>query len=369
MKLSIVSRHLPEPEGTASGRALWAVCVGLLREGHQVEVCSWWPDQPTGPLPPWCAWRPLAPEPWRRTKARAVVRPRWDVARIDWEPAAGAVAVADDSLSFPAVAHARPAVLTQHHLSTLDTAALGRRTPADRQDIRAQRRNARAADVVLAYSERVAWALGVPAVPVPIAYEPPAEALPPVAAPVAALVANWDWPPNRAALGHLLAAWPLVRRRVPGAELLLAGRHFERAGIGTVPGVHTLGPVARSVDVLSRAAVLAFPCPASSGPKMKVLEALALGLAVVTTPSGAEGVAAAPGEGLVVAPPGRFADALAAALSDEAARATVAARGREALIRHHSPVPAARARVAALSAALHSGGSTSSPLGTSPLGV
>lgn len=369
MKLAIVSRHLPEPEGTASGRALWAVCLGLIREGHQVEVCSWWPDPPPGQLPPWCLWRPVPPEAWVRTKARALVRPRWDVTRIDWEPPADAVAVADDSLSFPAVARSRPSVLTQHHLSTLDAAALGRRTPGDHQDIRAQRRNSRAADLVLAYSERVAWALGAPALPIPIAYEPPPEPIPPAAAPVAALVANWDWPPNRAALGRLLQAWPLVRDRVPGAELLLAGRNFERAGIGTLPGVQALGPVGRSVDVLSRAAVLAFPCPPSSGPKMKVLEALALGLPVVTTPAGAEGVAADPGDGLIVAPPARFADALAAALVDDAARARLGARGREALLLHHAPVPAARARVAALSAGLHSGGFTSSPLGTSPLGV
>jgi glycosyltransferase involved in cell wall biosynthesis len=275
--------------------------------------------------------------------------------------------VADDSLSFPAVRNAHPSVLTQHHLTRLDCAATGRTEPADRQDIRAQRRNARDADVVLAYSERVAWALGVPALPVPIAYDPPGEALDPIEAPVAALVANWAWSPNRVALRHLLESWPLVKESVPTARLLLAGRHFDRTGIGTVPGVEAVGTVDRSIDVLARAAVLAFPCPASSAPKMKVLEALGLGLPVVTTPGGVEGVAVAPGEGVVVSPPDGFARALATTLADADGRTVMASAGRRAVLERHAPRPAARARVAALAWAL--GSRASSPLDRSSVEV
>jgi glycosyltransferase involved in cell wall biosynthesis len=349
---SIVSRHLPEEEGTASGRALWALCRGLLADGHTVDVCSWWPTRPEGDLPPWCRWQPVPPEPWLATKARALARPRWDVARIDWEPRPGAVAVADDSLSYPAVAGARPSVLTQHFLTGLDAAAVsgGRLSARDRQDIRAQRRNARRADVVLAYSERVAGALGGGAVPVPIAYQPALRPVDPVYAPVAALVANWDWPPNRAALDRLLRAWPEVRDRVPTARLLLAGRHFELARVGHLPGVEALGPVASSTEVLARASVLAFPCPASSGPKVKVLEALGLGLAVVTTPAGAEGVMAQAGTDLVVTPPDRFPAALAEVLADPGRRRALGAAGRRAVLDHHAPLPAARVRVAAVAA-------------------
>jgi glycosyltransferase involved in cell wall biosynthesis len=248
----------------------------------------------------------------------------------------------------------RPSVLTQHHLARLDCAATGRTELADRQDLRAQRRNARDADVVLAYSERVAWALGVPAIPVPIAYDPPTEPLEPVDAPVGALVADWSWPPNQVALHTLLAAWPDVRELVPGARLLLAGRNFDQTAIGIVPGVEAVGSLDRSIDVLGRAAVLAFPCPASSGPKMKVLEALGLGLPVVTTPGGVEGVLAAPGEGVVVAPPGGFARALAMTLADAGRRAAMAVAGRRAVLERHAPRPAARARVAALAWTQHS---------------
>ena len=352
MDWSIVSRHLPEEDGTASGRALWALCRGLLADGHTVDVCSWWHRPPERDLPPWCRWQAPRPEPLARTKVRAVIRPRWDVARLGWRPRPGALAVADDSLSFPAVAGARPAVLTQHFLTTLDARAVGRRLPRDYQDIRAQARNARRADVVLAYSERVAGGLGRPATVVPIAYEAAPEVPDPVDEPVAALIANWDWPPNRTALAWLLEAWPEVRGRVPAARLLLAGRGFERTGVGSIPGVETIGPVGCSTDVLARAAVLAFPCPASSGPKVKVLEALSLGRPVVTTPAGAEGIMAGTDGGIVVADRDRYAAALAAALADAERRRALGAAGQCTVSDHHAPVPAARARVAAVAAAL-----------------
>lgn len=352
MHLGIVSRHLPEPGGTSSGRILWALCRGLLQDGHRVDVCSWWPQPPEGELPDWCRWRPLRSETRLRARARALVRPRWESILLDWEPPAGALAVADDPLSFPAVHSARPSVLTQHYLTRLDRNAIGYWRRQDYQDLRSERRNARQASIVLAYSDRVARALGVAAHAVPMPYEPPPEPLPVVEAPVAALVANWDWAPNRRALEWLTRCWPDVRRRVPGATLLVAGRNSDQIAHGTPAGVEMLGPVRDSAEVLGQAAVMAFPCPDSSGPKVKVLEALALGLPVVTTPAGAEGLVVADGRDIALASIDDFAGALADLLGDVERRAAMARAGRQALIDHHAPLPAARARVATLTRAL-----------------
>jgi len=74
------------------------------------------------------------------------------------------------------------------------------------QDLRLERRAAREASTVLAYSERVAAAVGHGAVVVPAALRVPAEALPPVDEPVAGVIARWGWPPNKAMLRELLAA-------------------------------------------------------------------------------------------------------------------------------------------------------------------
>lgn len=341
MRVDVLSRHVPAAEGTAAGRVLLATCEGLLAEGVDVRVTTWTPDEPAE-LPSWCRWTPVPPEPAWRTRGRALVRPRSDVTRIGWQPEG--LAVADDPLS--AAALPPGGVATLHCVTSLDVDALGRRpSPAELQDVRADRRLRRLGPgKVLAYSDRVAeWVGGTP---VPLAVPVPATPLPQVEQPVAAVVADWRWGPNRLALRHLLHAWPRVRGALPGARLLVAGRGD--LGTGASNGVELLGPVEHSLDVLGQAAVLAFPCPDSSGPKVKVLEAAAHGLCVVTTPGGAEGLGS---DAVVVSDLDGFAAALAGALRDPSRRADLAAQARADVLAVHAPRPAARVRKAALEAA------------------
>ena len=343
MKLLIVCRHLPEREGTATGRVLRATADGLVALGNDVTVLSWRPEPPTEELPPYARWQPLPDEPPWRTRGRALVRPRWDASLLGLDTDGFEAVLAEEQVSWAAVAGAHGAALVLHHLVALDAAALRRRDPQVVQDLRHERRATRRSSRVLTLSERVA--VRVPgAVHVPVAVAPMA-ALPLVEEPVAALLADWTWPANKAALDVLLRAWPEVRARVPGARLLLAGRGDPQVGV--MAGVAVVGAVARSEDVLSRAAVLAFPSPPTSGPKVKVLEALASGVPVVTTPAGAEGVVDAAAGAAIADEPG-FADALAAALADPESRALRAAAGRDLLARHHAPEAAAAARLRAL---------------------
>lgn len=350
MKLRIVSRHSPRPEGTPTGRVFHALGEGLLAEGHDVEAVTWAADQPHHDLPPWCTWRALPAEPRWRTRARALARPRHDVARIGWPIDDDAVALAEDPLSFAAVAGSARAAVTFHYLTRVDATVLGRTSARDVQDRRHERATARVAPGLFAFSDRVAGLLGDRARVVPIAYPVPAEALPFVEEPVALLLANWTWPPNIAALATLLAEWPHVRALVPDARLLLAGWGSDGLPVHDVAGVDLAGPVERAADALARAAVLAFPCPPTSGPKVKVMEALSHGVPVVTTAAGAEGLVLGGGEGAVVAD-GDFAESLAKTLADPDQRRRLSATGRAAMLAHHAPRPAARARVAAFEAA------------------
>jgi hypothetical protein len=346
MHFSIVTDHLPEPEGSATGRALLALCEGLLGDGHGVDVWSWRVTPPTGELPSWCTWRPLQHGSRLGGHLRALHDPRGEAGRQAWAPAEGAVALADTPVSFSAVARFPHSAVTFHYLTRLDRGAVGGWSPSDVQDVRNERRAVRRAAGVHALSARVARSLGPRAVAVPIGYPLPAEPVPAVTAPVATMIADWDWPPNRAALATTLAAWPAVRARVPGAELLIAGRGT--SSIGTLAGVTVLGPVARVVDVLSRTGVLAFPCPPSSGPKVKVLEALAHGVPVLTTSYGVEGLEVGPDDVAVTTADAYAAD-LAALLADPERRAGLAEAGRAAAVAGHAPAVAARARVAACS--------------------
>lgn len=356
----MVSRHLPDPSGTAAGRALHALGEGLVADGHDLDVWSWWYDEPARALPTWCRWAPLPDEPALRTRLRALARPRSDVVRAGWCPRPGSdVVVADDPVSFAAVRPHPAAVLTVHYSTLLDARAVDDRSLRAVQDVRAERAFARSAAGVIAYSPRVASAVGAGAVPAPIGCPVPPAALPIVDAPVAACVADWTWPPNERAAAVLVRAWELVRAELPGARLVLAGRGSERYAAGAVEG---RGRVGDAVAVLAEAAVLAFPCPPTSGPKVKVLEAMALGLPVVTTHAGVEGVAGIDGvegvDGSAVAvagvDPAAFAGAVVSLLRDPARRAAAAAQSRSLVLGSHAPVPCARARIAAWSAALAS---------------
>lgn len=350
VKVSVVAFEQPLPEGTAAGRALWTWCSGVIELGHELEVWSWYPSPPPHPLPEWCRWHPLHDRPLWLAHLQGLVRPRHDSALAGWEPGDGAVAVADDVPSFAAVAPFDRSVVTIHFRALADARALGRLRPPQVQLARAERHGGRRAGLVLAFSPRVGRHLRRPATFVPIAYPVPADPLPVVDEPVAALIADWSWPPNHRALGWLLEAWPEVRDAVPAARLLLAGRHLERASVGSMPGAEVLGTVASSLDVLGRAAVVAFPCPPTTGPKVKVLEALAHGVPVATTPAGVEGLVVERSDVLVVERRG-FAAGLAALLTAPERRAEMAAGGRRSASLHHGKLPVARARLEAFDAA------------------
>jgi glycosyltransferase involved in cell wall biosynthesis len=325
-----------------------------VAEGHQVEVWSWSPEPPAAEPPEWCSWRPLPEEQRVRTRARALVHPRSDIESATWDPPSDAIAIADDVPSFAAVSKHRHSVATLHYRTSIDAAALRRRALRDVQDRRAERRAAARSWLPLAYSPRAASAARGRARTIPIAHAIPATPVAFVDEPVVALVADWRWAPNHIALATLLRVWPDICARVSGARLLLAGRGDHLARIQASASVEVLGEVARSEDVLARAALVAFPCPPTSGPKVKVLEALAFGVPVVTTASGVEGLFIADVAADIVTTERDFADRVVASLADPARRADVATRARAAVAATHAPRPAARARISAIEAALAS---------------
>lgn len=132
---------------------------------------------------------------------------------------------------------------------------------------------------------------------------------------VALFFGSLDYAPNREALTFLIReAWPIVRGRVPSAALLVVGRCPPEWARG-VPGVVVTGPVEDIVAHIRLAHVVAVPLSAGGGMRLKVVEALACGQAVLSTRFGATGLAA-DGEGLLLAEREGFAARLAELLED-----------------------------------------------------
>ncbi len=107
--------------------------------------------------------------------------------------------------------------------------------------------------------------------------------------------------------------WPRVRARHPAARVAVIGSYApaEVRALGTVPGVEVLGYVADLEAHLDRAAVAIAPLRYGAGMKGKVTDAMAGGLPVVSTSTGAQGLGAVAGRDLLVADqPDAFASAL-----------------------------------------------------------
>jgi len=346
VRFAIATHHVPHPQGSAAGRQLWALADALLADGHELEGYCWGPGSATLDVPDWCRWSPQRGPQGRLAWLQTALKPRSGSARGGWRPVHDdALRWADDWASWPAVQQAGGrSLLTVHYDVGLDARELGW-SPGRVQDWRAQRRATRRAGTMIALSDRVAAAVGATTV-VPATLPMPADPLPLRDEPIALMFADWSWAPNQAALHQLLTMWPTVRARVPGAELVVAGRGSPDVASGA--GVRVLGTVAATVDAMSEGAVLAFPAPSTSGPKMKVLDALGAGLPVVTTAPGVEGLNVPADAVAVAADSASYVDVLIAVLNDPARRADMADKARGAVLAHHAPAVAARARVAAL---------------------
>jgi glycosyltransferase involved in cell wall biosynthesis len=127
-------------------------------------------------------------------------------------------------------------------------------------------------------------------------------------------------------------AWPLVRRAVPEATLDIVGRDPPRSVLALArrPGINVVGPVPLVEPYFERAHAVIVPILTGAGVRVKIVEALAAGRAVVSTSLGCEGLPGVePGRHLLVADtPEQFADAAVRLLNDAPTRQRLAATGR-----------------------------------------
>jgi glycosyltransferase involved in cell wall biosynthesis len=126
--------------------------------------------------------------------------------------------------------------------------------------------------------------------------------------------------------------WPAVRRRLPDAALTVAGaRPPDRvlAWDGR-DGIRVVGEVDEAAPLYRSHRVLVVPLRAGSGTRLKILEALASGLPVVSTTIGAEGLALSdPPEITIADDPQAMADRVAELLrADDEHIEAVGRRGR-----------------------------------------
>jgi glycosyltransferase involved in cell wall biosynthesis len=148
-----------------------------------------------------------------------------------------------------------------------------------------------------------------------------------LARPSLVFTGKMDYRPNvDAALWFAAEVLPRVQSQVPEAHFAIVGQkpHARLAPLHNRPDITITGAVDNIRPYIAAADVYVVPMRMGSGTRFKVLEAMAMERAIVSTTLGAQGLDAESGSHLLVADtPAAFADAIAALLNDDARRASL----------------------------------------------
>ena len=205
----------------------------------------------------------------------------------------------------PALAPVVPVVLRQQNVESLLLRRLARlrraplswllrREAARLADL--EKRACRTAHVVAAISavdaarlRELAPGASVTMLPVPFAATAPADGARLAGDPPLIALGSFDWAPNRDGVTWFLrSAWPGLRRRLPTAVLHLAGPGSDTLVPRPRPAVVCHGVVPSTDELLDPRGIVLVPLRAGSGVRLRILEAWAAEIPVVTTPIGGE---------------------------------------------------------------------------------
>lgn len=147
-----------------------------------------------------------------------------------------------------------------------------------------------------------------------------------------AFIGGMDWMPNKDGVNWFLnEVWPIIIRAQPDAEFYLAGRNFPESLYSLkAKGVKVLGEVEDAKAFVKSYSISIVPLFAGSGMRVKIIEAMAWGRAVVSTSVGAESIAYTKDKDIKIADTAQeFADAIIALLTNESLRKRMGENAQE----------------------------------------
>jgi glycosyltransferase involved in cell wall biosynthesis len=132
---------------------------------------------------------------------------------------------------------------------------------------------------------------------------------------------SMDWKPNVLGMKWFIQkVWPLVKKEYPGIRFVIAGKNmpgwfFRQADKNLV----VYGKIEDALRFQEDKAILIVPLLAGSGIRVKILEGMALGKAIISTSIGASGIAYKDGENILIAnSPEEFVKQIGRCLKSEA---------------------------------------------------
>lgn len=148
-----------------------------------------------------------------------------------------------------------------------------------------------------------------------------------------------SYPPNsEAVLFFVKEIWPTIFASNPGARFQVIGleppQHI--LDLNAIDGVEVVGEVPDIRPHAQEAAIHVVPLRSGSGTRLKILEALAMGRAVVSTPVGAEGLELRDGHHAILArSPSEFAEQVLRLTQDREMCTRLGRHGAEWVREHH----------------------------------
>lgn len=151
-------------------------------------------------------------------------------------------------------------------------------------------------------------------------------------------IGTMNWFPNEEGIRWLIdEVWPKVSQRLPEIELHLAGRYMpEWLQKLSVPRITVDGEVPDVWEYMQRFSIMVVPLFSGSGIRIKIVEAMAAGKAIITTAIGAEGINYENGQHLIIAKDARsFTDAVIKICNDRQLRDSLGKNARLLIAKEH----------------------------------
>jgi len=149
------------------------------------------------------------------------------------------------------------------------------------------------------------------------------------------------WYPNQSALLNFgREAWPILKQRRPGIRFIVAGQYPPEFLVKWAQADPQIEFVPNPPDIrpyIARGAVYVCPILDGGGSRLKLLDAMAMGKAIVSMSVGAEGLRYKAGQHMMIADrPEEFADAVIQLLEDRELRLRLGVAARQQVVDEYS---------------------------------